>query len=316
MLRTVFFILTLCALLPLPGHAAGTDATAADNHAIRVGVPTDVLHDYRLFLIGRDPLSIVDYGGLRSRRDVVEVVLFQQALALGGFHGKIDLIGSPTYERIIAEVRDGHLSAAATSIWKSDLDKHPKRFLVTSPVIENGQFEAGLYTAPNNSKALEVTCLSQVRELTAVSNRNWTPDWMTLTALDLKELRHIQNWHTMVRIVANGRTDFLLAPFQQSKGMRLHVDGMILAPIRGVKVGLIGSRHFAVSKSAPGSDRLFAALERGVGIMKRRNTFEKAYRQSGFFNAEAGNWLLLNSANLDDPCGSDQCETCDIPDPS
>ena len=47
-------------------------------------IPGDVKRDYELFVSGRDPLEIKDYSGLGSRRDVVEVVLIQQALALGG----------------------------------------------------------------------------------------------------------------------------------------------------------------------------------------------------------------------------------------
>ena len=35
-------------------------------------IPSDVKHDYELFLNGRDPLKINYFGGHYSRRDVVE----------------------------------------------------------------------------------------------------------------------------------------------------------------------------------------------------------------------------------------------------
>ena len=58
---------------PKPGAAADRPLPAL--------IPDDVLLDYQRFLAGRDPLAIVDFGGLHARRDVIEVLLLQQALA-------------------------------------------------------------------------------------------------------------------------------------------------------------------------------------------------------------------------------------------
>ena len=48
-------------------------------------VPNDVAADYEAFLDGRDPQTITDFSGPFARRDVVEVVVTQQALARGGW---------------------------------------------------------------------------------------------------------------------------------------------------------------------------------------------------------------------------------------
>ncbi|WP_319469541.1 hypothetical protein [uncultured Pseudodesulfovibrio sp.] len=83
--------------------------------------------------------------------------------------------------------------------------------------------------------------------MTAVSNKNWKSDWNTLEGLHLKKITHIQHWEIMTKIVDQMRADFLLAPFQPTKGMYLTVNDIHLKPITGIKVGLVGSRHFAVS---------------------------------------------------------------------
>lgn len=52
---------------------------------IPVYIRDDVYEDYLKFLNGRPVLSIVDFRGATMRRDVADMVLVQQALALGGF---------------------------------------------------------------------------------------------------------------------------------------------------------------------------------------------------------------------------------------
>lgn len=270
----------------VPGHAA-------DTLTVVIGAPDDVLVDYHAFMAGRHPKDIVDYSGPSSRRDVVEMVLFQQALILGGLTAPVEFKAAPTYRRLGEELLSGSITGAGTSFWLTDLEKDSSKYFITEPVIRNGEFEAGLYTAPDNTKAMHADTLEKVRELTAASNRYWTPDWLTLTALGLRGLQHIQNWKTMVRMVAYQRADFLLAPFQQTDGMRLHVDHMILDPIPGIKVGLQGSRHFAISKNAPQSNEVFDALQLGLSKLRTQGKITQAYQQCGFFNAKAKDWLQI-----------------------
>ena len=292
------YITLILALLIFchPGFALGESKKRAPfpEKEIILGVTDDVLADYHLFLAGRAPLSITDYSGPHSRRDVVEVVLFQQALALGGLPTPIRFKAVPTYRRLGAELREGIITGAATSFWLNDLEEDLELYRISKAVIENGQFEAGLYTNTDNARAMDANTLAKIQTLSAASNKYWIPDWTTLRALNLDTLTHIQKWTTMVRMVFNQRADFLLAPFQQTDGMLLSVDNMTLTPIPGVKVGLHGSRHFVVSKPRPNSDQIFKALQKGLAIMKSQGTINRAYRHSGFFNHNAKDWLMLN----------------------
>lgn len=287
-------IIITCLVLLLPGLSHGEEAQHSLPHVLSIGVPTDVLQDYVQFIGNRTPQGITNYGGPHSRRDVVEVVLIQQALSLGGLDSPIAFSPAPTYLRMLKELETGRTALTATSIWLSDLSDDASVYRVSDAVIENGQFEAGLYTSEYNSTAHSASTLSHVRRLTAVSNRYWTPDWATLSEMNLKNLRHIQDWKTMVRTVSFKRADFLLAPFQPTKNMSLRVDGMTLVPIPNIKVGLKGSRHFAISSKYPGAEIVYQALQKGLGILKTKGVLERAYRESGFFNQNVQGWKRLN----------------------
>jgi len=295
MKRKLQILLASCFCLLMPGltHANPSDSQL-DSSPINIGIPQDVLEDYNAFIQGRDPVNITDYSGPNSRRDVVEVILFQQALMLGGITNNITFTGVPTYRRLLTEVKEGALVGAATSAWLYDLENEKENLLISDAVIENGNFEAGLYTNAKNTKVLEANTLKKIKGLSAASNRYWTPDWRTLSHLGLSRLIHIQDWKTMVRTVYHQRADFLLAPFQQTQGMRLDVDGMTLIPIQGVKVGLEGSRHFAISRHHPKGKTIFRAFQKGLAILMKRGTLKQAYRESGFYNEKAQNWRFLN----------------------
>ncbi len=92
-----------CAMAP----AAWPSAWAADAALppIPAAVPADVMADYSRFLNRRDPLSISDFSGPHSRRDVVEVVLLHQALALGGWGRALEFVDMPSGERLLREIR-------------------------------------------------------------------------------------------------------------------------------------------------------------------------------------------------------------------
>jgi len=262
--------------------------------SLKVLVPPDVLSDYTAFLDGRDPLAVTDYSGLHSRRDVVECVLFQQALALGGLDARVSMEPVASYSRTTLELKSGEALAGATSIWRRDLVRIDDDIFISPPLIRNGEFEAGLYASPDNERAMAARTLADVRRLTAVCNPQWTTDWELLTRLGPGCILNAHCWRVMVRMASQGRADFLLAPFQPTPGMRLYAFDATLAPIPGLKVRLAGSRHFAVSRRHPQGERVFRALTAGIARMREAGTIVRAYTESGFFNRDTRDWAVLD----------------------
>ena len=266
--------------------------------AVAVGldvvVPTDVLRSYSEYLMDRDVQKISDYSGVGSRRDVIEIVLLQQALYLGGLRDPLRFKAVDSYARIQKEIDDGRVVAGATSIWLSDLQTRRDKVYISAALIADGEFEAGFYARYDNAQALSATSLDDVRQLSVISNPAWVADWETLTQLNMKHLESAVQWSLMVKMVKGGRVDLLLAPFQTGQDMAIEAEGVKFIPIPGLKVGLKGSRHFAVSRKHARGPAFYEALERGLRKMHAQGVIKKAYQQCGFFNPRVVRWLRLN----------------------
>lgn len=269
---------------------AGPDDTEAP---LVIAVPGDVLEDYQRFLNGRDPSGLTDFGGPFTRRDVVEVVLLQLALKRGGMHRRLELQGLPTAARIHKEIAMGNALCSATSFWSEDVQTNAESIQLSKPLLVAGQFEAGLYALASNAHAMRATSLKDVQQLSALSNRDWVVDWRTLERLGITNLQHVSQWAAMPRMVARGRADFLLAPFQANAGMVLNVESVQLVPIPRLKVGLQGTRHFLVSKSHPQGASTLERLNKGLAQLHSAGLIHKAYVQSGFFNPLVAQWTPL-----------------------
>jgi len=252
-------------------------------------IPGDVKRDYDLFLAGRNPLDIHDYSGVGSRRGVVEVVLIQQALALGGVHYPIRFVVTSSHARIIKQVHSGKAVMTGNSTWH-DLLNDSDLLYVSESIVDDGQSVAGLYTILENQKAISAKSLQDVRSLTAVSSKAWLVDWQTLNAMKISSLINTVKWSSMVKMVSRGRADFLLAPFHPSKDMSFSQEGIHLVPVPGIKVGLEGTRHFAVSKRHPKGKEVINALDIGIKLMKEQGVVYKAYSDAGFFNNKVKEW--------------------------
>lgn len=258
-----------------------------------VAVPQDVWDDHRSFLNGRAPQSIAFYGGPAARRDVVELVLVQQALRLGGWREGLFPLTLPTDARLLHEVAIGHAVLGGTTYWLEDLAREAPHLAASSIWVEDGAFEVGVYVRPDNHKALAVRSAQALRALSAVSCRDWQVDWRTLSAMGLKALWHAPSWSSMPAMLAAGRADFLLAPFQPTRDLSLTVAGVRLVPVPGLKVRLSGSRHVPLSRRAEQFETVRGCLESGLDQLRTRGVIRRAYTESGFFNPRVAGWTAV-----------------------
>lgn len=270
----------LCLLALLPSALAAP---------VTILVPPDVWADYQTLLDGRDPLEITDFSGPGSRRDVVEVILMQQALDRSGADFELRFETEADYAKTLEALVEGTAIASATSAWRNDLAERWEELYITTAVIEQGQFEAGFYTPAGNQSALEAETDTELRRLKGVSSRNWVIDWQTLNAFGAR-VSHADTWGEMVDSVFSGQQDYLLAPFQQTEGLVLSLDQGTLVPIPGVKIGLTGSRHFAISRAHPEGSYFNASLHLGLMRLKKAGVVTQAYEDAGFINRQVKDW--------------------------
>lgn len=283
-MKYFFIILTLLFTINLYSSSIKLDIIIEEN----------VLKDYKKFMQNKSPLDIQEFKYHTSRRSVVELVLFQQALFLGGdYKVELNFIISPTYLRELQQLKQAKGISTGTSLWLYDLEKLKDFVYISNPLIRNNEFEAGFYTIESNKKALNAKSLEDIQQLIAISNKYWVPDWKTLERIKPKKLIHEIKWKYMTRMVSIKRGDFLLAPFQVTNDLSFKTEDIKFIPINGLKVGLEGSRHFAIAKNYPNSKEIFKALNRGIKILRKSGIIEKAYKQSGFFNEKVKDWRKL-----------------------
>ena len=279
------YILVVCLLFSFPSFS---------SEPIKIIIPSDVYEDYKRFLNNRDPLEISDFSGVASRRDVVEVVLVQQALREGGFKQPVEFKVANAYARIQQQIESGTVAISANSLWLGDLESRSDFIYISEPSVELGEFEAGLYVISSNTNALSASKLEDVQRLTAVSNKQWTVDWNTLVQLELAQLENTVKWTNMISMIKGKRVDFLLAPFQPTEDFSFVADNTKFIPIPNLKIQLRDTRNFAISKKHAHGLAVYKAFNKGLELLKEKGVVKKAYQQSGFFNSRVTNWKIIN----------------------
>jgi hypothetical protein len=270
-------------------------AAAVVEGLVEGAVPKDVYSDYLAFIGDRDPLDITYYGGANARRDVIEVVLTLQALAIGGSIYTIDFKEVESYARQLAEVSAGRSALTMTTIWESDANSHSFSVYSSDALVDSTEFIAGFYVNESNHKALQSKTLQDLQQLTVVCNASWRRDWDLLHSLMPPDnIYKSVIWSSMVKMVHFNRVDFVLAPFQRTPDMALVFEDIRLLPIPGIKVSLNESRHSIISKKHPLGRELFDYFNRGLALMKQRGILKKAYTEAGFFNEKVDTWTLIN----------------------
>lgn len=272
----------------------------AKDAEIRVAVTWDILADYQRFVGTRDVTQIDYYGGPGARRDVIELVLLQQALRLGGLQQPLTIVREQTYRRTLYQVAHGELISSGALVWKSDTHELQADLLLSSAVIKDGEFSVGLYTSETNYNALNAN-QSALRQLVAVTSPDWRTDIETLQALGFKQIYLANTWVSIVRMLQAGRGDVTLAPFQSGSDMTLHTDIGKLVPINNIKIALTGSRHWIISRVHPESTKYYTALEKGLQQLAQQGVILQAYRDCGFFNPAVKDWPLLQPIKQPQP---------------
>ena len=260
-----------------------TQYSYARKNSVLIYIRDDVYIDYLQFVADRDISLIDNFSGKNIRRDVVDMIIAQQALKLGGFNHRFSYAPGKVNFRNTKMLQNGKLLISFDSYWKQDALPLSEKVYISDEVIRNGEYIAGIYTSPKNKKTLAVKELSDLKGLTSVSTPKWKTDWETLQQLPLKKLTRDDSWLSMVRMVNIQWVDFILMPFNSTPDRSFTMDKVHLIPVKNIGVVLKDSRHFVISKSHPKGREAFIAINKGLKILRQQGAIVKAYQQAGFF---------------------------------
>lgn len=274
-------------------------AALAEVRTVRVGIEGDsTVQARRQANFGGDACPAIDtFQFARPSRIDAELLILCNALREGGPPVRLQLVSQPNYTRGLAEAIAGRLDLPSQTIWSSELDEHADTLLRSSPVIQAGEWEVGLYTTANRSDVLAVSSIEQLRGLTGVAPRSWVEDWRALSAIGLKELIDVQNNDGIFPMIQAGRADFTLYTFstEADLGSRPAFSPSRILPIKGFKVALPVTRHFAVARAAPDAPALIRQLDTGLSRLRDSGAIKRAFERSGVFEPRVADWQLIGN---------------------
>lgn len=231
-----------------------------------------------------NPFIIDNFESSRSNRVVVDMVLLQQAIKLGGMDIHLSFYGQPNPARAQAEVKEGKAVVLAFETWACDFDDS---VYMSDTIINDGEFLKVVVGRPDNKKLFKkVTSIDGWKELTAITGHTWSIDQNTLKEMEVKHIYLAYRYDLQLLMLHEGRAD--LGLYEHATISKNMPEGLTIVP--GITVGLRGTRHFMVSKLHPMGQSLFEAIQKGIKILKNRGAFRKAYAECGFFAKEIESW--------------------------
>jgi hypothetical protein len=252
-----------------------------------------IYDDYLCLVKGREIKTINEYGGKCARREVTEILLIQQMLALGGFDYDFELEPGYYAQKDVKLLKSGMLLVGVDSFWSSQAKLLQSDVYITPALIEEGSYVAGLYTVEGNTKALSASNERKIKNLSIISSKTWPVDWQLIQSLGFSNISHEVSWMTQAKLMRAKLVDVMLIPFSNEKDKSYVFLDTKFIPIPNVKVSFPEGRHVLISKKHPLGKQAYKAFLKGMKIMKASGAIEKAFKQSGLTREDVRDWPSL-----------------------
>lgn len=295
------FALLLCFAQPTTSQEIPVSDKSAQ--VIVILVPPSVLETIqRVLRPGESPDTFDDYAREGNYRDLTDYLLLRRALTLGG--NKLPVVIEPwldvSYDRVLLRLRAGHAAIFSNGMWREDIPLGDLELKVSAPLFSYGEMEVGIYMSPQNPKLHTTKTREDVQKLSAVSSKQWRPDWIALQQLGLERLYDNVYWESMLKMVRSQRVDFMLIGFSNREDLSYNAVGITLKPVPNMKVKLAGSRGWVISQTHPQGAAAHRAIEKGMAILRRDGIIRRAYIGAGVINDSVANWQVLNPMKIGD----------------
>lgn len=260
---------------------------------VKITIEKDI-YEYAMELLdGHSIDEINSFNHAHCQRDVVDFILVQRALRLGGLNIDFTFELGNYDTRNLKLIESGLLLVSFDTIWLEDAKLVEDHVFISDAIIRNREYYAGVFAAPNNIAQLSSKIKTDFSQVSVVSSRYWYADWKTLNALSPMKLIDESDWIVMAKMVSRGWVDVMLVPFTNSQPFEYAGHGYQISAIPNIKVALQDSRHFVVSKKHPLGQATFNALQVGLKQLRENGFIERAYRQCGFLNNTVESWQTL-----------------------
>jgi hypothetical protein len=275
----------------------GTESLPEPPESLVILVPPSVIETLpRVLRPDETPDTFDDYARAGNYRDLTDYLLLRRALARGG--NSLPVVVEPwldvSYDRVLLRLRAGHAAVFSNGMWREDIPLGDLELKVSAPLFEYGEMEVGIYMSPHNPKLHTTKTRTDVQQLSAVSSKQWRPDWVALQQLGLERLYDNVYWESMLKMVRSQRVDFMLIGFSSREDLSYQALGITLKPVPNMKVKLAGSRGWVISQTNPQGTIAYGAIEKGLAMLRAEGVIKRAYRDAGVINDAVADWLVLN----------------------
>jgi len=260
---------------------------------LKIAAPRPAVDAFGNWTAGISWEQISNFKNLNAIRPTVDLILELQALKAGGLDFDFELVACPDYERAKQEVVKGQADLAGETIWDNEIAELGSGLLKTEAILQNGDFVLGIYVLPTNEKMLKITTLDELRPFTAAVVSSWALDVKALEGMKIKGIEKVGHRDVVYKNIKAQKADFMLEQFSTKADMSTENCGVKLVPVPNCKVALDGSRSWIIPKSSPVSSEVFAALSSGIKVLRDKGIIQRAYTESGFFNARVADWKRL-----------------------
>jgi hypothetical protein len=284
--------LTLAGLLGAGGSVALADTVQARVH-VKIAADSQIVESFNSWTAVTPWEQITKYSGSYVNRPTLDLVLEIQALKAGGLDFDFELVPTPNYERAKLEVVEGRADLSAETIWDDEITDNSASLLKSNVVLQNGEFEKGIYTLPTNTKLLSISTLEELRQYVGVTVGTWALDVKTMEAMNLKGVERAIKIENVFLMIQKQRADFTLSEFSASADLSVEDAGVKLVPVPNYKVAIAGSRSWIVCRKSPNADAILAALQKGLEILQADGRINRALKESGFLNPKVTDWKRL-----------------------
>lgn len=263
-------------------------AQVSNAQTLKIAVFTDHISTISNQALQECPsLSDADIG---ENQMLAEYVIFCNALKLANYSKKIKLVPFPISIRALDAVHDGEVDATGFGVWGNEASK--VNVTLSNTLLAKSEFSKGLYTRKDLSQKISKIELYKPAELIAVANQNWDNDWKALKCTGLNIL-HVDQYRQMFNLVELGRADVFPLTFSAKADLQRSVFGISLFPIKGIKISIDDSLHFALSNRFDHSNELKYALNKGMKLLQQDGQISKVYQTLGITNPAVKSWLEI-----------------------
>ncbi|WP_370979756.1 hypothetical protein [Agaribacterium sp. ZY112] len=225
-----------------------------------------------------------------TRRNELEILLLCRAFLRDNPEHRIELLPSANYARSIRMVKSGSADVSGETVWADDAEA----LALSNAVLAQGEIEKGIYTRVDHPVRSYPTDQVDLGAMHGVMVSNWTYDWQLINGLT-GHVSSAMNTNSAFKIINLGRADFTLSELPATDDMSVLCGEERLFPIYGVKVLMPGARHFAVSNVSENADEVYAALNRGLQLMRESGELKTLYQHIGFMSERTQEWKVLEA---------------------